>query len=546
MQSTFEQNNANSLQLSSSITCFSYEERKTFLLDTPLNPTLIQSYFMTPYDAIKMMDRHLTIMADLNKEDSDQSSFEFFKEACLAIQKLTLKPSLINLFNLKNNRINRADSIKEGSFHGDAASIQAEIVAKWWKTYFSVLEEAFETHLTLNDGWIGNGIHGNNYWFNESDQNFLEESLPFLEEHLHWKIMLLRALAAKEGFYNKMVDKGSINRDHLRTFDLIFEECHKYFYNLTLNRLYAVEKMTNDDLKELMRKSLLSITEYFKEDLTKDNKAPLLSGFFGKKIIKNLPHSVIMGEDGGFFLLLNSANDEELNILKQNKIEESYLKNITKRSSSASQLQNKLVIGQGTFGKIRVCLALSGNEKSNLLKAGDLVCCKKTDHFQKKKRNSTVSMNSIRTNCWSDYSIGIIGESVYAPDVYDLMIAEPLQGLEKRHCKGCTIQQFLPVLNGDKAFSKNNGPLSRSWFHQRAYFVDIFKSISKLLSMGICMTDLKPANTLYNSRKSRGSLIDLSGVVQKKTRSDLEKIKIKNVTSHYAIHSSRDQKVIRR
>ena len=73
-----------------------------------------------------------------------------------------------------------------------------------WKTYFSVLEEAFETHLTLNDGWIGNGIHGNNYWFNESDQNFLEESLPFLEEHLHWKIMLLRALAAKEGFYNKM------------------------------------------------------------------------------------------------------------------------------------------------------------------------------------------------------------------------------------------------------------------------------------------------------------------------------------------------------
>ena len=45
------------------------------------------------------------------------------------------------------------------------------------------------------------------------------------------------------------------------------------------------------------------------------------------------------------------------------------------------------------------------------------------------------------------------------------------------------------------------------------------------------MTDLKPANTLYNSRKSRGSLIDLSGVVQKKTRSDLEKIKIKNVTS---------------
>lgn len=89
-----------------------------------LDPSLLQSIFKYS-------------KGDLEAEDSDESSFEAFKEACL----------------------------------------DAQILAKWWKTYLSILQETFEAHLLCNDKWFGSG---DNEWFNQSDHNFLEESLKYL------------------------------------------------------------------------------------------------------------------------------------------------------------------------------------------------------------------------------------------------------------------------------------------------------------------------------------------------------------------------------
>ena len=46
--------------------------------------------------------------------------------------------------------------------------------------------------------------------------------------------------------------------------------------------------------------------------------------------------------------------------------------------------------------------------------------------------------------------------------------------------------------------------------------MDIFDITLKLLSSGICMTDMRPENTLYDGENNRGMLIDLAGVVRKK------------------------------
>ena len=51
-----------------------------------------------------------------------------------------------------------------------------------------------------------------------------------------------------------------------------------------------------------------------------------------------------------------------------------------------------------------------------------------------------------------------------------------------------------------------------------------------LLRNGVCMTDLKPGNTLYNGETYRGTLIDLSGVVSKKSAEVLKSTKVKEVT----------------
>lgn len=121
-------------------------------------------------------------------------------------------------------------------------------------------------------------------------------------------------------------------------------------------------------------------------------------------------------------------------------------------------------------------------------------------------------------------------------------IIEKQEGVDMAHCKGYTIQKYLPVLDGMKAFTKEKrdkstgkvtipqGPFYKEWVHQRAYFMDILRGVANLLNAGIAMTDLKPGNTLYNAEIYSGTLIDLLGVVTKKSMELLKQAKVKDVT----------------
>ena len=79
---------------------------------------------------------------------------------------------------------------------------------------------------------------------------------------------------------------------------------------------------------------------------------------------------------------------------------------------------------------------------------------------------------------------------------------------------------FISNNDGHKEFNK---PENQTWDHQKKYLIDIFNGISKLLDLGIAMTDLKPGNTLYDPEKRIGSLISLGGAQKTKNKEELSK-----------------------
>ena len=69
--------------------------------------------------------------------------------------------------------------------------------------------------------------------------------------------------------------------------------------------------------------------------------------------------------------------------------------------------------------------------------------------------------------------------------------------------------ELIPSNDGLRVFAKAE---NQTCDHQKKYLIDILKGIEKLLDAGVAMTDLKPANTLYDPDIRKRSLIDLGGV----------------------------------
>ena len=67
-------------------------------------------------------------------------------------------------------------------------------------------------------------------------------------------------------------------------------------------------------------------------------------------------------------------------------------------------------------------------------------------------------------------------------------------------------------------------PDYQKWEHQKYYILDVLKHNQTLLNNNIAMTDLKPANTLYDKGLRKAKIIDLGGCVKVH---DLSKFNIK-------------------
>lgn len=247
-------------------------------------------------------------------------------------------------------------------------------------------------------------------------------------------------------------------------------------------------------------------------------------GRFSKAKFPQLPYTVILGTDGGVYMLMNTLPPHDLAIVleedKDGSLEE-YLSHKVEKEKNAEAQQNtqenpnkKIVIGAGTFGKIRIGFPLIESVNSKI-GFGEIICVKKTADLD------TVTESEMRKCALNDYTSDEISKFVHSPDVYDVNI---LLSEDKTHSKGYTMQQFKPIPDGN--WFKTDRSLM-NWRHQKAYFTSIFNIVLTLLDNGFAMTDLKPGNTLYDKNERRAKLIDLAGVVRRKTKQQLTRCKVK-------------------
>ena len=265
-------------------------------------------------------------------------------------------------------------------------------------------------------------------------------------------------------------------------------------------------------------------------------KKAILTGRFDKKIL-GMEHTIILGEDGGWYILINSLTTEEENMViaevDESKTFQEYLK-LKMAPHQEKQDQQKLVIGTGSFGKIRLGVALIVSERSrdgdSSLMCGEIICMKKSAD----SKNATRDTFNMRIAVWNDYASEIVGRNILSPEIYDMGIICSTV-VDTKHNKAYAMQEFAHFTDGN-AFKKNTG--IQVWSHQKTYLHDIFSAVDNLMEKGIAMTDLKPQNTLYDKENRVGKLIDLAGVLRKRKFEDLQKCKLKDLNEYTAAYSA--------
>ncbi|WP_342267925.1 pentapeptide repeat-containing protein [Candidatus Tisiphia endosymbiont of Empis tessellata] len=265
-------------------------------------------------------------------------------------------------------------------------------------------------------------------------------------------------------------------------------------------------KLTTDTLKTL--KNHFSDQNKFNQ-----LKEAILTSRFDKEEF-NLPSTVIMGEDGGMYLLLNNLSDNE---------------QVIKEVASSDYLKDKLqggkqqiTIGKGGFGTVRFALSLF-DAKS---KPGDLICIKKT----KSINSLEPSYEQIIDTTLRDYFTNDVADIIYAPSVFDMALVTD-RNVGQNHRKGYLMMEVLPQNTATKVFANPN---YQKWEYQKPYLLDVFQKTRDLLGQNVAMTDLKPDNTLYDTDTRKATIIDLGGIV--KIDKEEEKTKF-NICKYFFQHT---------
>jgi len=468
------------------------------------------------YEIIKKTLRVLKMIALTDDdEEKEKCSLDLFKMAVKIFFIEIIKPIITDLINIPKVGLQNS---KDETLN----DLKVEILSKWWSTYLSLLHEIYGIKKD-EPKWKGSVKD----WFPEEEVELLEKSRQImLKLQYHWDINLLRT---------EMQYYGILRKEDPKEFHENYKKIRDYLFG-RLETEYNRVKMSTEHSKTLkftkkILKTLLNYIHEKNEEIDENTlKKSIISGRFDKKDFNGLSHTVVLGDDGGFYALLNSiTKKEKMLLLESGDISEEYFNGLKQKAKSKEG--TKIIIGQGTFGKIRLCIAVSTNLKSHIIKTGQIICVKKTSHINqilKHKPKYPVTFQDIRKNAWNDYSVDEIGNSIFSPSLYDMKIIELNSEIDEKHIKGYTMQQFFPVYDGSKIFNSGKKYFN-SWMDQKSYLLSIYERLSKLLDQGICMTDIKPHNTLYDGKIKQGKLIDLSGVVTRKNKAELSRCKVKYI-----------------
>lgn len=178
-----------------------------------------------------------------------------------------------------------------------------------------------------------------------------------------------------------------------------------------------------------------------------------------------LPQTVIIGDDGGLYGLLNSADAKSKQLL-ENITSQGYLADKTKGQNKLGQ--DKIVIGKGGFGTVRFAVSLS-EEKAT--KSGDIICIKKS------KNLGQVDLENVQNSTLSDYLSDQFADFVRAPKIYDMAIINTFK--HNKHDKGYIKWMLCQKDTGARVFKK---PEYQKWEHQNPYLLGVFRGIQTLLN----------------------------------------------------------------
>ena len=277
---------------------------------------------------------------------------------------------------------------------------------------------------------------------------------------------------------------------------------------------------------ELTRSSLGILSEHFNDNNSETEKKlsqAIISGRFDKNKF-GLSDTLIMGEDGGLYLLLNRLNEEQKSVLVEKHIvTKSYLEDKFKKQEVNDPKGDKVILGKGGFGTVKFALNLLKSKAS----PGEIICIKKTEAFGKLESDEVFStpLEQATEATIGDYFTNDIAETIYAPNVFDLaLVTEGSAQGRHDHRKGYLMMEMLPQNTATKIFEEAK---YQKWEYQKPYLLDVFNSGQEMLSKNIAMTDLKPDNTLYDTDTRKATIIDLGGTVKVEHQEQLSRFDIK-------------------
>ncbi|WP_342269666.1 WD40 domain-containing protein [Rickettsia endosymbiont of Orchestes rusci] len=236
-------------------------------------------------------------------------------------------------------------------------------------------------------------------------------------------------------------------------------------------------------------------------------KDAVLSCRFDKEKFK-LPNTVIIGEDGGMYLLLNNLTRDNEQVIKEITGDD-YLEDKLQKKGENQQI----TIGKGGFGTVRFALSLFDSKS----KPGEVVCIKKT----KSIKDPETPCARIIDETLKDYFTNDIADIIYAPNVFDMALVT--QNAGNSHRKGYVMMEILPQNTATKVFANS---VYQKWEYQKPYLLDVFSKTLDLLDKNVVMTDLKPDNTLYDTDIRKATIIDLGGIVKIDNREEISKFNI--------------------
>ena len=284
----------------------------------------------------------------------------------------------------------------------------------------------------------------------------------------------------------------------------------------------------SNSLLQIAKKPLEKLSQCCRDEFCRaDLVEAIISGRFDKTKF-GLSHSLILGEDGGLYMLLNRLTKaQQEDMIAENIVTKAYLNDkIVKQKAKDEKAEQeekrkqdlygeKAIIGKGGFGSVKFAVSLFHHNGTS---PGDVICIKKSRSFTALDPSNyggmiPSSLQQATEATIGDYFASGIADKVYAPQIFDLAIISHQSAYQGKtdHRKGYLMMEMLPQNTATRIFEDTK---YQKWIYQKPYLLEVFSSTLALLKENIAFTDLKPDNTLYDTNILKTTMIDLGGIIK--------------------------------